>query len=195
MNHIAPDFFDFHVLSVNIVHSHHCFIDEAPEDMFLDDFDLFFSHPRLAYSFKTIKALLKTNNLYTYNAYKTYNAYNINLNQGIKMSLEKLFTGSATARILDVLWEYQDIDLTLTDIADEAGIHYTTLMKALPVLEELGMVTMTRQVGNAKLYQIKEEDIVVKRLVKFLNALNIRIAECEVAKQGMPLHNKEMILA
>ncbi len=111
------------------------------------------------------------------------------------MSLEKLFTGSATAKILDVLWEYQDLDLTLTDIADEAGIHYTTLMKALPVLEELDMVTMTRQVGNAKLYQINKEDIVVKRLVKFLNELNIRIAECEVAKQVMPLHEKEMILA
>ncbi len=109
--------------------------------------------------------------------------------------LDKLFTGSATAKILDVLWEYQDIDLTLTDIADEAGIHYTTLMKALPLLEELGVVTMTRQVGNAKLYQINQEDIVVKRLVKFLNTLNIRIAEHEVAKQGIPIHEKEMVLA
>ena len=112
------------------------------------------------------------------------------------MSLEKLFTGSATAKILDVLWEYQDIDLTLTDIADEADIHYTTLMKVLPLLEKLGMVTMTRQVGNAKLYQINKEDIVVKRLVKFLNALNIRIAELEVAKQRtMPVQEKEMVLA
>ncbi len=111
------------------------------------------------------------------------------------MSLEKLFTGSATAKILDVLWEYQDIDLTLTDIADEACIHYTTLMKALPLLEELGMVTMTRQVGNAKLYQINKDDNVVKRLVKFLNELNIRIAECEAAKQEMPVPKKEMILA
>jgi DNA-binding transcriptional ArsR family regulator len=107
--------------------------------------------------------------------------------------LDKLFTGSATAKILDVLWEYQDIDLTLTDIADEAGIHYTTLMKALPVLEELGVVTMTRQVGNAKLYQINQEDIVVKRLVKFLNALNIRIAEREIAKQGIPIHKENGI--
>ncbi len=110
------------------------------------------------------------------------------------MSLEKLFTGSATAKILDVLWEYQDIDLTLTDIADEAGIHYTTLMKALPLLEELGMVAMTRQVGNAKLYQINRDDIVVKRLVKFLNALNIRIAEHELVKQEPPVDEKEMVL-
>ncbi|GFO96394.1 hypothetical protein ig2599ANME_0583 [groundwater metagenome] len=109
------------------------------------------------------------------------------------MSLEKLFTGSAIAKILDVLWEYQDMDLTLTDIADEAEIHYTTLMKALPLLEELGMVTMTRQVGNAKLYQINKDDIVIKRLIKFLNELNLRLAEREAAKQGMHIHEKEMV--
>ncbi len=116
-------------------------------------------------------------------------------NTGFMMSLEKLFTGSATAKILDVLWEYQDMDLTLTDIVDEAGIHYTTLMKALPLLEELNMVTMTRQVGNAKLYQINKDDIVVKRLIKFLNELNIRLAEREASRQGMPIHKEEMVLA
>lgn len=111
------------------------------------------------------------------------------------MSLEKLFTGSATAKILDVLWEYQDMDITLTDISDEAGIHYTTLMKALPVLEELNIIAMTRQVGNAKLYQINRDDIVVKRLVKFLNELNLRLAEKAAANQGMQIHEKEMIVA
>ena len=111
------------------------------------------------------------------------------------MSLEKLFAGSASAKILDVLWEYQDLDLTLTDIADEAGIHYTTLMKALPLLEELGMVTMTRQVGNAKLYQINKDDIAMKKLIKFLNEINIRIAEREMVKQKLVIAEKEMILA
>ena len=45
------------------------------------------------------------------------------MGEGKYMSLEKLFTGSAMAKILDVLWEHQDIDLTLTDIANEAEIH------------------------------------------------------------------------
>ncbi len=120
-----------------------------------------------------------------------YIIHNIRIN----MSLEKLFTGSATAKILDILWEYQDIDITLTDIADEACIHYTTLMKALPLLEELGMVTMTRQVGNAKLYQINRDDIMVKKLIKFLNELNLRLAKQEVAKQGMHVPDKEVVLA
>lgn len=109
------------------------------------------------------------------------------------MSLEKLFTGSATAKILDVLWEYQNIDLTLTDISDEAGIHYTTLMKTLPELEKHGLVTMTRQVGNAKLYQINRDDIVVKRLVKFLNSLNIRFAEQEIVQQKLQAEAEQEI--
>lgn len=81
------------------------------------------------------------------------------------MPLEKLFTGSATARIIDILWENQGTDLTLTDIAKKAGIHYTTLMKALPLLERLEMVKMTRRVGNAKLYRINKDDAMVKRLI------------------------------
>jgi len=111
------------------------------------------------------------------------------------MSLEKLFIGSAAAKILDVLWEYQDIDITLTDIADEAGIHYTTLMKTLPVLEELDLVTMTRQIGNAKLYQINKDDSVVDRLVMLLNALNLRLAEREAFRQTEKKIIKEMVLA
>ncbi len=80
------------------------------------------------------------------------------------MSLEKLFIGSATAKILDILWEYQDMDLTLTDIADEAGIHY-------------------------------KDDMVVKKLIKFLNELNIRLAEREASRQGIATHETEMVLA
>jgi DNA-binding transcriptional ArsR family regulator len=91
------------------------------------------------------------------------------------MPLEKLFTGSATAKIIDVLWENQKTDLTLTEIANKAGIHYTSLMKALPLLERLGMVTMTRQVGNAKLYKINKGDAMVKRLIKLLDELNARL--------------------
>jgi hypothetical protein len=57
-------------------------------------------------------------------------------------------------------------------------------------LEELGMVTMTRQVGNAKLYQINKDDMVVKRLIKFLNELNLRLAEKEAVRQEMPALRK-----
>lgn len=121
--------------------------------------------------------------------------YNFNYKKYDNMSLKKLFVGSAAAKILDVLWEYQDIDITLTDIADEAGIHYTTLMKILPVLEELEIVTMTRQIGNAKLYQINKDDSVVDRLVMLLNALNLRLAEREAFRQKEKKIIKEMVLA
>jgi len=57
------------------------------------------------------------------------------------------------------------------------------------------MVTMTRQVGNAKLYQINKDDIAMKKLIKFLNEINIRIAEREMVKQKLVIPEKEMILA
>lgn len=106
------------------------------------------------------------------------------------MPLEKLFTGSATARIIDILWENQGTDLTLTDISKKAGIHYTTLMKALPLLERLGMVKMTRRVGNAKLYRINKDDAMVKRLIKLMNELNARLAERKPVKQEVPAPKK-----
>ncbi len=110
------------------------------------------------------------------------------------MPLEKLFTGSATAKIIDVLWENQKTDLTLTEIANKAGIHYTSLMKALPLLERLGMVTMTRQVGNAKLYKINKGDAMVKRLIKLLDELNARLdvrpAERKPVKNETPVPKK-----
>ncbi len=106
------------------------------------------------------------------------------------MPLEKLFTGSATAKIIDVLWENQKTDLTLTEIANKAGIHYTSLLKALPLLERLGMVTMTRQVGNARLYKINKGDAMVKRLIKLLDELNARLAERKPVKKVIPVPKK-----
>jgi hypothetical protein len=44
---------------------------------------------------------------------------------------------------------------------------------------------MTQHVGNAKLYQLNRDDIVVKRPVKFLNSLNIRFAEHEIVQQKL----------
>jgi len=87
------------------------------------------------------------------------------------------------AKLLDTLWEYRGLDITLSELAEEAGIHYTTLMKLLPILEELDMVRMTRQVGNAKLYQINKNDEMVQKLVTFLNSLNVRACEIEATKQ------------
>jgi DNA-binding IscR family transcriptional regulator len=92
------------------------------------------------------------------------------------MSLEKLFADSAVAKILDILWEYQDIDITLNDISDETGVDCAILMKTLPELEKMGFVK-TRQAGSVKEYQINKDDLVTKKLIDFLNSLNTRIPE------------------
>lgn len=91
------------------------------------------------------------------------------------MSLERLFTKSEVARIIDILWEYQDLDLMQSEITEEADVHYTTLIKTLQTLERLNIVKIT----NEKLYKLNKDDELVKKLISFLNLLNIRFAEIE----------------
>ncbi len=70
LDHISTNFFNFHVLTIDIVHSHHCFVEEAPEDMFFNDVDLLFAHNKLIYSLKTIKLCIKTIALSIISAYR-----------------------------------------------------------------------------------------------------------------------------
>ena len=100
----------------------------------------------------------------------------------IEMSFNLLFD-SGTAKILRVLYDYQDIGITLTDIRDEAHVSYSTMKPRIPLLESLGIIVLTRRVGNAKLYMLNSEDEVVKKMVAFYLAMDIRRAEVEVKRQ------------
>lgn len=47
-------------------------------------------------------------------------------------------------------------DLSIEEIAELTGIHRNTVSKYVYGLEKEGKIIMTRQVGSAKLYTIKE---------------------------------------
>jgi hypothetical protein len=49
------------------------------------------------------------------------------------------------------------IDITLTDILEESGFYYMALMKLVPVLEDVGVIKMTRRIWNAKTYQVDRD--------------------------------------
>lgn len=82
-------------------------------------------------------------------------------------------TYSAAVKILDVLGEYQNIDLSLTDIADEAGIDLTSLMKMAIYAGRTLHGHDDKASGDT--ISINEDDVVMKRFVKFLDDLNIQI--------------------
>lgn len=68
--------------------------------------------------------------------------------------LESLFSGNATAKILDFLITFQEWDYSETDIANNAGVSVRTVQREMPKLEEYRVVELTRQVGKAKMYRL-----------------------------------------
>jgi len=75
------------------------------------------------------------------------------------------------ARILDVLIDELDMDLTKKDIAEKTELSRTTVFNHWPELEKFGVVKETRRFGKTKLYTLNRENLVVQKLLTLESAL------------------------
>lgn len=80
-------------------------------------------------------------------------------------SLRKVFGDSGVAKILDFLTLYRDFDYSLTEIAKNSRVGWTTLFRIWPPLEKYGIVKMTRKIGRAKLYRLDLGSPIAEALV------------------------------
>ena len=74
-------------------------------------------------------------------------------------------------RLLEFLITGREFDYSLTDLAENAGIGWTTLHRMLPKLEKQRIVVKTREIGRAKLYKLNQENQEVKKLVDLYDCL------------------------
>jgi len=65
-------------------------------------------------------------------------------------------TDGALKEILDCLRKAAPKDLSIEEVATQTGIHRNTVSKYVFALEKEGKVVLSRQLGNAKLYTVKE---------------------------------------
>lgn len=86
--------------------------------------------------------------------------------------LRKMLGDSPTARVLDFLCLYGAFDYSLTEIARNSGVGWKTLHTVWPRLEKYGIVSMTREIGRAKMYKINPDS----KIAKAMNLLNLEIA-------------------
>jgi predicted transcriptional regulator len=98
-------------------------------------------------------------------------------------TLEWLFTRNATAKILDFFLIYKEVDHTESQIAQFSNVSFKTAVKDIKRLEELGIIKMTRKVGNAKLYTINKESEVAKQLDGFTSILTNLLIDKELERQ------------
>ena len=78
---------------------------------------------------------------------------------------------SPVIRVLDFLIEGRGLDYSLTDIAENANIGWTTLHRIWDKLVQLNIVIPTREIGRAKLFKLNEENPAVEKLIKLYDML------------------------
>ena len=98
---------------------------------------------------------------------------------------------SPVIRVVDFLIEGRGLDYSLSDIATNANVGWTTLHRIWDNLVQLKIVIHTRDIGRAKLFRLNEDNPAVKRLMKFYDTLLVQEAEKYFEQQ----HMKPMILA
>jgi hypothetical protein len=101
--------------------------------------------------------------------------------------LEILFSGNATAKVMDFLITAQDWDYSETDIANASGIALRTFQRELSKLLEYNLIRQTRTVGNAKMYQLNKP----YKTALVMEKLAFALAEEEIQKQVSTLKVKE----
>lgn len=78
---------------------------------------------------------------------------------------------SPVIRVLDFLIEGRDLDYSLTDIAENSSIGWTTLHRIWDNLVKFKIVVPTREIGRAKLFKLNQENDAVKELIRVYDTL------------------------
>ncbi len=81
------------------------------------------------------------------------------------------FGNSPKIRILEVLINGRGLDWSLTDIAEQASVGWTTLHRIFSPMVKLGLVKFTRTIGKAKLYKINEENVMARELIRVFDLI------------------------
>jgi len=81
-------------------------------------------------------------------------------------ALTEVFGNNPVMKVLDFLISYQIFDYTLTEIAKNAEVSYSTLQTFWEKLERNNIVIKTRRVGKSDLYKLNTKNPAVQQLIK-----------------------------
>src|SRR3989338_3508588 len=78
-----------------------------------------------------------------------------------------VFGDSPMLKVMDFLIVNEDFDYSMTDIASQSGVGYSTLKLFWKKLEESKIVKQTRVVGKAKMYKLNFDNPIIKKFRDF----------------------------
>jgi|SRR3989344_4490272 len=89
----------------------------------------------------------------------------------------KIFGNYPLVRVLDFLLTFREFDYSLTEIAENAGVGWSTIHSFFPKLVETGIVKETRQVGRARLYKLNAGNPIAQELMALDGKIMRHMAE------------------
>jgi len=117
--------------------------------------------------------------------------YKSSLNYYMKESLFIEFMGdSPKIRVLDYLLTERDLDFSITDIANNAGIGRATLYRIWDSLIKNKIITHTRIIGKAKLFKLNKENLSIKKLIEIDDMLILEELKKHSKKQEIIIKAK-----
>ena len=81
----------------------------------------------------------------------------------------KVIGDTPKTRVLEFLIEGRELDHSISDIAEGAGIGRTTLFRILGNIVSAGIVKHTRDIGNARLYKLNMDNKFVLKLIELFD--------------------------
>ena len=82
-----------------------------------------------------------------------------------KTSFRMVFGDSPIVKVIDFFIDNREFDYSLTDIAKNADIGWSTIHQFWTDLVKLGIVVKTRRIGRAELYKLNLSSPLVKKLI------------------------------
>jgi len=80
---------------------------------------------------------------------------------------------SPTIRVMDYLLTMGELDFSITDMAENAGIGRATLYRIWDNLIKNSIIVHTRDIGKAKLFKLNTENPKIKKLIEIYDMLTI----------------------
>ena len=103
--------------------------------------------------------------------------------------LERLFNGTAPAKILDFLTVFHDYDYSKMDIAKNSDVSFRHALREIKKLENLNLIKQTRTVGQAQMYRLNTGNPTAQLLAK----LALQLASTEIDQEKSRQENNQYV--
>lgn len=94
-------------------------------------------------------------------------------------------------RLLEVLITGREFDYSLTDLAKNAGIGWSTLHRVFPRFETQQIMVQTREIGRAKLFKLNQQNEEVQKLVEIYDNLLVKQLELQKSTVAIKIYRKK----